>query len=140
MPLSTQIFFPTVLQRSQPDSFPEQIPVTNHFQKYFQVKNITIRDVTPLSLGKSIIGDRMSVILKRNSKIPCKASRPYITTNDNQTAMDIKVSIDLKDLKIGSNLLVFCQDLRRREGDSERKQLAREIYTGRAPTTSCRRS
>eukprot|EP01055_Gregarina_sp_Pseudo9_P003117 Gregarina_sp_Pseudo_9__3116@NODE_330_length_3140_cov_33_648178_g310_i0_p1_GENE_NODE_330_length_3140_cov_33_648178_g310_i0NODE_330_length_3140_cov_33_648178_g310_i0_p1_ORF_typecomplete_len607_score86_60HSP70/PF00012_20/3e112MreB_Mbl/PF06723_13/2_2e28StbA/PF06406_11/9_9e09PilM_2/PF11104_8/4_1e08Actin/PF00022_19/0_00012FGGY_C/PF02782_16/0_00023FtsA/PF14450_6/5_4e02FtsA/PF14450_6/0_014Hydantoinase_A/PF01968_18/1_9e03Hydantoinase_A/PF01968_18/0_0086Hydantoinase_A/PF01968_18/7_9e02DDR/PF08841_10/0_11D len=46
---------------------------------------ITIKDVTPLSLGIGTLGDILSKIIERNSEIPIKKSQTYETTADNQT-------------------------------------------------------
>lgn len=53
------------------------------------MKDLVLLDVTPLSLGKSIIGDLMSVIIPRNTPIPCSKTKTYTTTKDNQTKIDI---------------------------------------------------
>ncbi|KAA0191443.1 hypothetical protein HAZT_HAZT004038 [Hyalella azteca] len=55
------------------------------------VKHIQLTDVTPLSLGKAIIGDKMSIIIKRNSKIPVECTRNYTTVEDYQKFVLIKV-------------------------------------------------
>ena len=64
-------------------------------------KNINLLDVTNLSLGTDIIGDKMSVIIKRSTPFPCDGERNYVTTTDNQTIMSIKIyegeSEDIKD-------------------------------------------
>ncbi|KAL4494036.1 hypothetical protein ABPG72_015992 [Tetrahymena utriculariae] len=53
------------------------------------MKDLILLDVTPLSLGKSIIGDMMSVIIPRNTPVPCSKTKTYTTTKDNQTKIDI---------------------------------------------------
>ncbi|CAN1793698.1 Luminal-binding protein 5 [Linum perenne] len=53
--------------------------------------NVTLCDVTPLSLGVHIEGDLMSVIIPRNTPIPTKMSSVYHTTKDQQTYVCIKV-------------------------------------------------
>lgn len=45
-------------------------------------------DVTPLSLGIETMGGLMDVLIPRNNKIPCKASRQYTTQK-----MDKRVSL-----------------------------------------------
>ncbi|KAF2349381.1 Heat shock protein 70 family, partial [Trinorchestia longiramus] len=44
------------------------------------VEDICLSDVTPQSLGISLIGDRMSTIIKRNTKIPVKCTKENYTT------------------------------------------------------------
>jgi L1 cell adhesion molecule like protein len=53
--------------------------------------HVLLVDVTPLSLGVAVIGDLMSVIIKRNSTIPSKHTQTYYTTSDDQTSATIKV-------------------------------------------------
>ncbi|CAN1309112.1 Luminal-binding protein [Linum perenne] len=53
--------------------------------------NVTLCDVTPLSLGVHIEGDLMSVIIPRNTPIPTKKSSVYYTSKDQQTSVCIKV-------------------------------------------------
>jgi L1 cell adhesion molecule like protein len=58
---------------------------------YTNVPKLVLQDVTPLSLGRSIIGDIMSVVIPRNTCIPVKKTKEYITVEDNQTRSLIKV-------------------------------------------------
>ncbi|CAN1309099.1 Luminal-binding protein 5 [Linum perenne] len=53
--------------------------------------DVTLCDVTPLSLGVHIEGDLMSVIIPRNTPIPTKKSSVYYTSKDQQTSVCIKV-------------------------------------------------
>lgn len=46
------------------------------------MKDVILLDVTPLSLGKSIIGNMMSVIIPRNTPVPCTKTKTYTTTKD----------------------------------------------------------
>jgi len=46
------------------------------------MKDVILLDVTPLSLGKSIVGNMMSVIIPRNTPIPCSKTKTYTTTKD----------------------------------------------------------
>jgi L1 cell adhesion molecule like protein len=55
------------------------------------VPKLVLQDVTPLSLGRSIIGDIMSVVIPRNTCIPVKKTRPYFTVEDNQSHSLIEV-------------------------------------------------
>jgi len=53
--------------------------------------SIVLVDVTPLSLGIEVQGKHMSVIIPRNTKIPCVKSHMYTTTEDYQERLDVKV-------------------------------------------------
>lgn len=55
------------------------------------VSDITLLDVTPLSLGIETFGGLMNVIIPRNSTIPCKAGEMFTNAVANQTAMQISV-------------------------------------------------
>ncbi|XP_020219783.1 probable mediator of RNA polymerase II transcription subunit 37c [Cajanus cajan] len=55
------------------------------------VPNLVLLDVTPLSLGKDIVGDIMSVVIPRNTTIPVKRTKEYMTIEDNQPSTRIKV-------------------------------------------------
>jgi heat shock 70kDa protein 1/2/6/8 len=51
------------------------------------VPNLTLRDVTPLSLGTSLKGDIMDILIARNTYIPVKKTKKYYTAYDNQTTV-----------------------------------------------------
>ncbi|CAN1237495.1 Heat shock 70 kDa protein BIP2 [Linum grandiflorum] len=53
--------------------------------------DVTLCDVTPLSLGVHVEGDLMSVIIPRNTPIPTKMSRGYETVDDWPTSVSIRV-------------------------------------------------
>ncbi|GAU47062.1 hypothetical protein TSUD_302640 [Trifolium subterraneum] len=58
------------------------------------IKNVpmlVLQDVTPLSLGRSLKGDIMSVVIPRNTCIPVKKTKKYVTVKDNQTSSLIEV-------------------------------------------------
>ena len=60
------------------------------------MQDILLLDVTPLSLGieagpKQDNHYVMSKIIPRNSSIPIEKSREYVTREDNQTTIQIKV-------------------------------------------------
>ncbi|KAA0203770.1 hypothetical protein HAZT_HAZT004031 [Hyalella azteca] len=69
------------------------------------VEGIQLTDVTPLSLGVDIVGDRMSTIIKRNSKIPVKCTRNYTTIEDHQKAIFFKVYEGESAVASSNNLL-----------------------------------
>ncbi len=55
------------------------------------VQNVTLLDVTPLSLGLETIGGLMNVLIPRNSTIPTKAGEMFTNAATNQRAMRIHV-------------------------------------------------
>ncbi|MFM8716357.1 MAG: Hsp70 family protein, partial [Spartobacteria bacterium] len=55
------------------------------------LQNLTLLDVTPLSLGIETFGGLMNVILPRNTTIPCKAGEMFTNAVANQSAMSITV-------------------------------------------------
>ncbi|KAF2365901.1 Heat shock protein 70 family [Trinorchestia longiramus] len=55
------------------------------------VDKIRLKDVTSQSLGINILGNLMSKIIPRNTKIPAKKTRRFVTTVDYQTGVDLKV-------------------------------------------------
>jgi molecular chaperone DnaK len=55
------------------------------------VENVTLLDVTPLSLGIETFGGLMNVLIPRNTTIPCKAGEMFANAAANQTSMRITV-------------------------------------------------
>lgn len=55
------------------------------------VQNVTLLDVTPLSLGLETFGGLMNVLIPRNSTIPTKAGEMFTNAAANQRAMRIHV-------------------------------------------------
>jgi len=55
------------------------------------VPKLVLRDVTPLSLGILNKGGIMSVVIPRNTSVPVKKTREYVTDEDNQSAVLIEV-------------------------------------------------
>jgi molecular chaperone DnaK len=55
------------------------------------VQNVTLLDVTPLSLGLETFGGLMNVLIPRNSTIPTKAGEMFTNAAANQQAMRIQV-------------------------------------------------
>ncbi|GAB4285630.1 MAG: molecular chaperone DnaK [Candidatus Dojkabacteria bacterium] len=57
-----------------------------------EVEDITLLDVTPLSLGIEVNNGQMHVLIPRNTTIPTEKSEDNFTTAvDNQSAIDIKI-------------------------------------------------
>ncbi|KAK9050187.1 hypothetical protein SSX86_010385 [Deinandra increscens subsp. villosa] len=55
------------------------------------VQEVVLHDVTPLSLGISMLGDVYDVVISRNTRIPTSNSKSYVTTFDNQSVVGIHV-------------------------------------------------
>ena len=53
--------------------------------------NFKIYDITPISLGLRTEGDLMSVMLPRGSRVPIKAVKRFITTQDNQSNIKFEI-------------------------------------------------
>lgn len=53
--------------------------------------DLLLLDVAPLSLGIELEGHMMSVLIPRNTPIPCIRSREYTTVDDWQTEIDVVV-------------------------------------------------
>lgn len=55
------------------------------------LQNLTLLDVTPLSLGIETFGGLMNVIIPRNTTIPCKAGEMFTNAVARQSSMKISV-------------------------------------------------
>ncbi|XP_045805424.1 heat shock cognate 70 kDa protein-like [Trifolium pratense] len=55
------------------------------------VPKLVLQDVTPLSLGRKVVGDIMAVVIPRNTSIPVKKTGQFCTGVDNQTRSLIEV-------------------------------------------------
>ncbi|XP_020225469.1 probable mediator of RNA polymerase II transcription subunit 37c [Cajanus cajan] len=71
------------------------------------IPNLVLLDVTPLSLGISTLGDIMSVVIPKNTTIPVKKTRPYITPEDNVSHVGISVYEGERKRASDNNLLGF---------------------------------
>jgi molecular chaperone DnaK len=56
-----------------------------------EVKDVLLLDVTPLSLGIMVEGERNNVLIERNTTIPTAKSQVYSTAADNQPSVEIVV-------------------------------------------------
>ena len=52
-------------------------------QSFDGSNDIMLLDVTPLSLGISTKGDVMSVVVPKNTNIPIKIEKSFVTSEDN---------------------------------------------------------
>ncbi|KAI4352385.1 hypothetical protein L6164_006643 [Bauhinia variegata] len=52
-----------------------------------KVNSLILLDVTPLSLGVSVRGDLLAVVVPRNTSIPTQKEHGFTTTEDNQTCV-----------------------------------------------------
>jgi len=55
------------------------------------LKDVTLLDVTPLSLGIEMANGKMSVLIPRNTSVPYTHSKIYRNNEDNQTIANIEV-------------------------------------------------
>ena len=67
--------------------------------------DITLVDVTPLSLGIESLGGIFAGIIPRNSPIPTSSSRIFTNARDNQVAMDVHVLQGERDMAIHNTSL-----------------------------------
>lgn len=56
-----------------------------------QVKNVLLLDVTPLSLGVETSGGVMTVLIPKNTTVPCHKSQVFTTAADNQPFVSVHV-------------------------------------------------
>ena len=55
------------------------------------VPKLVLRDVTPLSLGISVKGNTMDVVIPWNTSVPVKKTKGYVTAKDNHCRVSINV-------------------------------------------------
>nr|XP_018911047.1 PREDICTED: heat shock protein 70 B2-like [Bemisia tabaci] len=80
-----------------------------------EIKDIVLRDVTPLSLGVFTKNDIFSVIIQRNTRIPCKIRREFVTVGDNQESVAIHIYEGERTVATENHLLgkVLLQGIKR---------------------------
>ena len=75
-----------------------------HKEQSSLLNDVLLVDVTPLSLGSAIKGGIMSVVVPRNTTIPCRRTKLFTTVYDNQTSINEIVlegeRVNLADLNI----------------------------------------
>ena len=65
--------------------------VSTFVNNLIHVGSLILQDVTPLTLGIEIQGHLMSVVVPRNTEIPCRKKEPYTTIEHGQTATQFSV-------------------------------------------------
>ncbi|MBN1945067.1 MAG: molecular chaperone DnaK [Bradymonadales bacterium] len=56
-----------------------------------EVREVVLLDVTPISLGIRVVGNRFSRIIPRNTPIPARETKVFTTTENNQDLVSITV-------------------------------------------------
>jgi molecular chaperone DnaK len=56
-----------------------------------EVREVILLDVTPLSLGIRVAGDRFSPIIEKNTSVPTRETKVFTTTEENQDIVTITV-------------------------------------------------
>jgi molecular chaperone DnaK len=89
-----------------------------------EVNDITLVDVTPLSLGIETMGGIFTKIIERNTSIPVSRSQIFTTTDDNQTQVDIQIlqgerALALDNISLGKFVLDNIPFARRGEARIE---------------------
>ncbi|KAJ1695256.1 hypothetical protein LUZ63_011954 [Rhynchospora breviuscula] len=60
-------------------------------QESREIEDLELINVTPLSLGIEVVGDVMSVVIPRNTRIPTKQEKVFTTSRDNATSVIFSV-------------------------------------------------
>jgi molecular chaperone DnaK len=70
------------------------------------VKEIVLLDVTPLSLGVEIKGGGFVRMIERGATVPCRRTRVFTTTADNQSKVEVHVMQGERELASANKSLV----------------------------------
>ena len=76
-------------------------------QQVGEVEKMSILDVTPLSLGIEVYGDKMAVLIGRNTRIPCEVTTTLGASVDDQTSISIDIYQGEKPLAKDNKLLRY---------------------------------
>ena len=76
-----------------------------------KIRDVNLFDVTPLSLGIEIIGEKMDININRNTPTPIIRKKTYYTVRDNQTSVRINV-YEGEDKSIKNNHLIGTFNLK----------------------------
>lgn len=55
------------------------------------VRDLVLTDICPFTLGVGILGDVMSPIIRKNQSLPCSRVQEYLTVNDDQKVILIRI-------------------------------------------------
>ncbi len=55
------------------------------------IEDLKVSDINPISIGTDIRNNEMSVLIPKGTTIPCKISRVYYTSRDNQKTMPFNI-------------------------------------------------
>ena len=69
----------------------EELVLNDKKKEKEKMKNIYLLDITNLPLGVEIKGQKMSIVVQKNKKIPFDEMEIYQTVRDNQTTCDIRI-------------------------------------------------
>jgi len=82
-----------------------QAALLNGKQALELAERLTVSDVAPLSVGVEVVTGGLSVVIPKNTPVPCMRSEIFHTASDNQTAANIKVYEGEKPMALDNNFL-----------------------------------